>query len=57
MVGKFVLASVSQSHGIAGAGRNLQGHLTHPQLQQVSRNKWPTHTSTQVLSISMEVLI
>lgn len=34
MVGKFVLASVSQSHGIAGAGRNLRGHLTHPQLQQ-----------------------
>lgn len=34
MVGKFVLASVSQNHRIAEAGRNLLDHLTHPQLQQ-----------------------
>lgn len=34
MVGKFVLASVSQNHSISEAGRNLLDHLTHPQLQQ-----------------------
>lgn len=34
MVRKFVLASVSQSHGAAGVGRNPGGHVTHAQLQQ-----------------------
>lgn len=34
MVGKFVLAYVSQNRRITGAGMNLQVLLTHPQLQQ-----------------------
>lgn len=33
MVGKFVLASFSQNHRIAEAGRNLH-HLTYPRLHQ-----------------------
>lgn len=34
MVGKFVLAFVSQNHRISEAVRNLLDHLTHSQLQQ-----------------------
>lgn len=56
-VGKFVLASVSRSHGMVGAGRNLGGHLTHPQLQQGQLELVAQHMSAQVWSISMEIAI